>query len=264
MSRKMFGVVCSGLLLAAGHAAAVDVVGNGGFEEEGFFGPESAFLWDLVAGGGPGTLSQRTTESPIAGTYSQYFIANGAEGMGGTAGVVQNCYAATAGVSLTPGTTVQLSFSAKGNAGPGGVGFYALRIVNTGGAIVANSGLQVFFPGASVAQYSTGTLTVPDFAEFPNDGYFAFVEIVVAAGAFEGSTINATIDNVMIEGTIGEGGGPTCPADFNQDGGVDGADIESFFLVWETGDPAADVNLDGGVDGSDVETFFAAWEAGGC
>jgi spore coat protein A len=55
-----------------------------------------------------------------------------------------------------------------------------------------------------------------------------------------------------------------CPADFNQDGGVDGADVEAFFDAWESGAPSADVNQDGGIDGSDVETFFAAWEAGGC
>ena len=55
-----------------------------------------------------------------------------------------------------------------------------------------------------------------------------------------------------------------CPADFNQDGGVDGSDVESFFLAWESGDTVADVNFDGGVDGSDIETFFVAWQNGGC
>ncbi|MBL9002064.1 MAG: hypothetical protein JNK25_13105 [Phycisphaerae bacterium] len=55
-----------------------------------------------------------------------------------------------------------------------------------------------------------------------------------------------------------------CPADFNQDGGVDGADVDAFFAAWEAGEPIADVNQDGGVDGADVDTFFAAWEAGGC
>jgi hypothetical protein len=57
---------------------------------------------------------------------------------------------------------------------------------------------------------------------------------------------------------------PTCFADFNEDGGIDGADIEAFFNAWETGNSAADVNEDGGVDGSDVETFFNAWQAGSC
>jgi len=59
-------------------------------------------------------------------------------------------------------------------------------------------------------------------------------------------------------------GGPTCYADYNQDGGVDGGDIESFFNDWESGSAAADVNQDGGVDGSDIETFFVQWENGGC
>jgi hypothetical protein len=55
-----------------------------------------------------------------------------------------------------------------------------------------------------------------------------------------------------------------CPADYNQDGGVDGADVAAFFGDWEVGNGGADVNLDGGVDGADVEFFFNAWAAGGC
>ncbi|MBX3382889.1 MAG: hypothetical protein KF864_05210 [Phycisphaeraceae bacterium] len=55
-----------------------------------------------------------------------------------------------------------------------------------------------------------------------------------------------------------------CPADFNQDGGIDGSDVQAFFDAWEQGDPTADVNYDGGVDGDDVDFFFAAWENGGC
>ena len=53
-----------------------------------------------------------------------------------------------------------------------------------------------------------------------------------------------------------------CPSDINQDGGVDGSDIESFFTFWEIGAAEGDFNQDGGVDGSDVETFFTAWESG--
>ena len=55
-----------------------------------------------------------------------------------------------------------------------------------------------------------------------------------------------------------------CPADFNQDGGVDGLDVAAFFPAWESSDVRADVNHDGGVDGADVETFFSFWQAGGC
>ena len=57
---------------------------------------------------------------------------------------------------------------------------------------------------------------------------------------------------------------PPCPADFNQDGGVDGSDVAAFFSAWENGDASADVNQDGGVDGSDIDPFFFAWENGGC
>jgi len=55
-----------------------------------------------------------------------------------------------------------------------------------------------------------------------------------------------------------------CFADFNNDGGVDGRDVEDFFLAWESGDIDGDVNQDGGTDGGDIERFFADWEAGGC
>jgi hypothetical protein len=54
-----------------------------------------------------------------------------------------------------------------------------------------------------------------------------------------------------------------CVGDFNCDGGVDGSDIESYFVAWESGDSLADVNRDGGVDGADIEGFFVRWE-GGC
>ncbi|MEI7657349.1 MAG: hypothetical protein WCK33_04720 [Phycisphaerae bacterium] len=57
---------------------------------------------------------------------------------------------------------------------------------------------------------------------------------------------------------------PPCAADYNQDGGVDGGDIASFFPDWESSASCADVNQDGGVDGGDIESFFGVWEAGGC
>ena len=55
---------------------------------------------------------------------------------------------------------------------------------------------------------------------------------------------------------------PPCVGDFNQDGGVDGSDIDTFFVAWENGGSIADVNQDGGIDGSDVNDFFIRWESG--
>ena len=56
----------------------------------------------------------------------------------------------------------------------------------------------------------------------------------------------------------------TCPADLNDDGGVDGGDLQAFFDLWQQGVDEADINADGGVDGNDLEAFFVRWEAGGC
>ncbi len=55
-----------------------------------------------------------------------------------------------------------------------------------------------------------------------------------------------------------------CYADFNQDGGIDGADVEAFLTAWSDGAPESEINDDGGIDGADVAAFFEAWEAGGC
>jgi hypothetical protein len=55
-----------------------------------------------------------------------------------------------------------------------------------------------------------------------------------------------------------------CIGDFDQDGGVDAADVSAFFTAWESGIETADVNGDGGMDGSDIETFYQHWETGGC
>ncbi len=55
-----------------------------------------------------------------------------------------------------------------------------------------------------------------------------------------------------------------CPPDYNQDGGVDGADVGAFFTDWEASLPCADTNRDGGIDGSDAEAFFVCWESCDC
>jgi hypothetical protein len=72
------------------------------------------------------------------------------------------------------------------------------------------------------------------------------------------------VSDLAIKGTIGSNPCPVCAADFNNDGGVDGSDIEAFFTAWAAGDNCGDTNLDGGIDGSDIETFFTTWQSGGC
>ena len=78
----------------------------------------------------------------------------------------------------------------------------------------------------------------------------------------EGTAVNAGPQGfaIVASGLVGETA--PCPGDFNQDGGVDGLDVEAFFSVWTAGEAAADLNQDGGVDGGDIEAFFMAWESG--
>ena len=53
-----------------------------------------------------------------------------------------------------------------------------------------------------------------------------------------------------------------CPADFDGDGLVDGADLGQFLMVWNATNVRADLNGDGQVDGEDFGVFLSSW--GGC
>lgn len=90
----------------------------------------------------------------------------------------------------------------------------------------------------------------------------------MSSGRFHVRPLSGTNLNIAADFYVGnlECGAdcPVCPADYNQDGGVDGGDLESFFLDWVQAIGCSDTNQDGGVDGSDVESFFIVWEAGGC
>ncbi len=56
-----------------------------------------------------------------------------------------------------------------------------------------------------------------------------------------------------------------CPADFNEDGSINPADVLAFLNAWNAGDDAADVNQDGSLDTRDVVWFLQVWgQAGSC
>ena len=55
---------------------------------------------------------------------------------------------------------------------------------------------------------------------------------------------------------------PVCPADFDGDGLVGGADLGQFLLLWNAVNARADLNGDGRVDGEDFGAFLVSW--GGC
>lgn len=100
--------------------------------------------------------------------------------------------------------------------------------------------------GMQVGAGRTGSLsTIPGIISLNNTNYATMVANLVSWVADEGFC-------------------PACPADFDQDGGVTGGDISSFFEQYEQGAPCADTDQDGGVSSSDIATFFVAFEAGGC
>lgn len=121
--------------------------------------------------------------------------------------------------------------------GPGGA--------STGGGTV--SGASGALP--SPTNNPTATLTIAE-AQLSDTGEYTII-FTNSCGSITSAAASITVEHY-------------CPADFNQDGGVDGGDVEPFFIAWEAADPAADVNRDGDVDGNDVEVFFIAWQAGGC
>ena len=50
-----------------------------------------------------------------------------------------------------------------------------------------------------------------------------------------------------------------CPADFNDDGSVDGNDLGFLLASWGASGGPADLNADGAVDGNDLGMLLAAW-----
>jgi hypothetical protein len=118
---------------------------------------------------------------------------------------------------------------------------------------------------------------IPDSATVSGNGSIGFAQFDTFTDAFPsadglasaaGGTGSATIGANSTRGIVikfrGEPAGCGCAADYNQDGGIDGSDVNTFFADWSAAEGCADINQDGGIDGSDVDTFFQIWVSGGC
>ncbi len=131
---------------------------------------------------------------------------------------------------------------------------------------------EYVFADAAPAAFATAAAGVPfvmpsvytpanplaAFEGQPFDGQWTLQVVDAAAGHVGRITSFALLNTAFTPAC------DLCIADFNQDGGIDGADIEAFFAAWEQSDPRADVNQDGGIDGADIEPFFVLWESGSC
>ena len=231
-------------LLCSAAASGQNLIVNGGFESG-----NTGFISDYgySAGGNccEGQYTVRQTPSTFNGSFVnpppvspgsvQMMVVNGS--------LTPNLRVWSQSVAVSPGHTYRLSFWGC-TAVAGGPAILRLKV--NGGQIGApltlpeQTRIWVPFETTWVADSDHATLVIDDLntSRFPNDFY---------------------IDDISMTDE-----GAPCPADFNQDGGIDGADVEAFFAAWESGDVSSDVNQDGGIDGADVEAFFAAWEAGGC
>jgi len=195
----IFTCVAALVAFAVVPASAALIVGNGGFEVAGPGGPTDSDMWN--EGAGAGSLSERDSTNPEFGAWAHHIYAGGPAS---SAAITQNSIANVGLASLAPGSTVSLSFDALFNPGPGGVMIYRIGILNAVGGYVADSGFATIVSGSGgvYQNFTRGPLTVPAFGAYPNDAYAAFVEIVVNSAAFAGSTSEAFIDNVQIEGPL--------------------------------------------------------------
>lgn len=127
--------------------------------------------------------------------------------------------------------------------------------------LTAKLGAQVF--------YQSSNLSEPNIMNAGASGWQAGAGRTGSLSTIPGvnslGNVNyATMVANLVSWVADEGFCPVCPADFDQDGGVTGADISAFFEQFEQGAPCADTDQDGGVSSSDIATFFIAFEAGGC
>jgi len=130
-----------------------------------------------------------------------------------------------------------------------------------GGRITPERYLTTLTAPGQGAGEGLATFHWPITANIASGGQVVYVQWFVTDSSATGGQALSPVARIPF--FCGSSGCPQpCRADMNNDGGVDGQDIESFFDVWEAGDVVGDFNTDGGVDGQDVVAFFAMWELG--
>jgi hypothetical protein len=78
-------------------------------------------------------------------------------------------------------------------------------------------------------------------------------EYYISVGAFSAVQTGAGVMNITPSGKCGS----ACPADFNNDGVVDSADLGTLLAAWGTA--GGDTNSDGTTDSADLGDLLAAW-----
>ncbi|MCX5689155.1 MAG: hypothetical protein NTV94_05095 [Planctomycetota bacterium] len=169
---------------------------------------------------------------------------------------------ATTGMPASLGSTVPY-FVLRDND-PAVDGFVISNTVDYVGSIPLNAGTGITMGMTFLRTFSTSTAfpsrNILDIAH-RSFGFEDMSSYDWTIGVAGGGSLLVTYETISIENLTTP---PFCAADYNQDGGVDGGDIEGFFRDWQDSAGHSDVNQDGGVDGGDIEAFFRIWSAGGC
>jgi len=134
------------------------------------------------------------------------------------------------------------------------------------------------FPGYSVQLLANGAVMAEDYNSLTiPEGEFATseIEVTVPDGSFAiGLPIEIRLINLNFQDTPEDPGievdfddvrldaAPPCPADVNNDGVLDNADIGDFVGYYLSSDPASDFNNDGVIDNGDIGAFVTAFLAG--
>lgn len=110
---------------------------------------------------------------------------------------------------------------------PGGTALFFVNAV--GGSVSASPAYQWRRNGVSIlAQDNPSAVTNVLSLSSISESQLGLYDCVITNACGGPSTLS---NLVALEFALPEG----CPADFNDDGGIDGADIEAFFLRWENG-----------------------------
>lgn len=180
--------------LTAGTASAANLISNGGFEDGTLTDADN---WQQVA-----QSPTRDNTNPNSGSWALKLEATGSDQAGAASVAVQNNIDDGGQAGLAELSTVDISFQYESANGPGGVVFAAGRILDSGGNIVADTGLVNLGNNSGYTLVNLPTLNVPAFGAPPADEYAVFIEFTAQAGAFDGSFGGGYIDDVVAEGTF--------------------------------------------------------------
>jgi hypothetical protein len=160
---------------------------------------------------------------------------------------------------------VALNTDNTGNPGIGGM-YVAARLLGDSSTLAGNNGPRlVYVPGIgasfnSFGMYDSSTGT-PVFANYAFGQYNWTFTTTTGTTAYY---VKPSRFLVEASGVVGPAAPPppACPADLNQDGFVNGADLGSMLGSWGpcVGTPCpADLNSDGVINGADLGGMLGSW-----